>query len=560
MRWSRARDLLAVMLVAAAAPASAQFDFGVGVVSAPATADAGATITLSVIESSAAGAPSPYAYPYVVFYIANNPGMVGKEEVCPVHRQLETGTSQSVGCGGQLRQNLVSGRYYLTAVIVAGNYTDTNSLNDTSPSPTPIDVSYHPPDLSIAQVTAPASAVPGAEITVTAVESFAPGSSWAYLGPYVTFYLARDPGLTTRYYLCGVSPSLMSGMSRSVSCTGTVPYGLSPGSYYVGAVIQTGGYPTDGNPQNDIASVGPITLGPDLVAAELSVADVSAAGAWVTVADTVTNRGAAAGSFVVGYYLSTDATVTRGDVLLGSRAVPGLAAGAASGATTQLQLPAGVAGRFYLAAVADSALQVAEADETNNTSPIVAIDVVSDAAPPQITVTGVADGEITNAVPLSACYIATDDFLTSDEGTLDGIPFRGCATAVSEGIHSLTVTASDFAGHVTTFQASFTIDRSSPDLDVAWPTVGAVVGSLVNVSAAVSDLWGVAAVEANGAPLGLAQDGLYHGAIAMRPSAPRVVVRARDLAGNTRSVVVPIVLDTVCRAPPDERLNRHQIT
>ena len=90
------------------------------------------------------------------------------------------------------------------------------------------------------------------------------------------------------------------------------------------------------------------------------------------VTDTVLNQGlAAAGHFLVRYYLSLDPAVGPGDrLLLGKRAVPSLAAGAASAGTAVVWIPLGTApGTYYLLACADDTQVVAESDDGHNCRP-----------------------------------------------------------------------------------------------------------------------------------------------------------------------------------------------
>jgi subtilase family serine protease len=68
------------------------------------------------------------------------------------------------------------------------------------------------------------------------------------------------------------------------------------------------------------------------------------------------------------FYLSTNSSFDGGDVQLGSRALPALAAGASNAAATALAIPATTAaGTYFVIARADAETVVAETVETNNT-------------------------------------------------------------------------------------------------------------------------------------------------------------------------------------------------
>jgi len=108
---------------------------------------------------------------------------------------------------------------------------------------------------------------------------------------------------------------------------------------------------------------------PDLVIATVSGPARGAAGQPVSVSSTVKNQGKAnASAFKVGLYLSKDRTVKPSeDRLIGSYQVKKLAAGASSQAATKITIPTDVTpGAYYLGAVADNSLSVAEAREDNN--------------------------------------------------------------------------------------------------------------------------------------------------------------------------------------------------
>lgn len=87
----------------------------------------------------------------------------------------------------------------------------------------------------------------------------------------------------------------------------------------------------------------------------------------ITVSYTVKNQGLAAttSGTTVGVYLSTDATITTGDILIGNQVVSSLAAGASLGASASMQVNV-APGTYYLGAIADKDNSQQEFNETNN--------------------------------------------------------------------------------------------------------------------------------------------------------------------------------------------------
>ena len=111
-----------------------------------------------------------------------------------------------------------------------------------------------------------------------------------------------------------------------------------------------------------------VAIGPDLAVTALSAPATASAGLAIGVGDTTGNAsGAAAPATTTRFYLSVNATLDAGDVLLGSRLVPALAPGASSAGSTSLTIPAGTAsGAYYLIAKADGDDALGETSEVNN--------------------------------------------------------------------------------------------------------------------------------------------------------------------------------------------------
>jgi hypothetical protein len=128
---------------------------------------------------------------------------------------------------------------------------------------------------------------------------------------------------------------------------------------------------TVGSPSNatvTIVSDDVATTPPDLVVTKLTTnPKIGGAGLPLTIKDTTTNSGAGpAPATTTTLFLSTDANLDGGDTVLGSRAVPALAAGTSSAGSTNVTLPAGVVGKRWIIARADNANAAAESNEGNN--------------------------------------------------------------------------------------------------------------------------------------------------------------------------------------------------
>ena len=202
----------------------------------------------------------------------------------------------------------------------------------------------------------------------------------------VGFYLSKDAIITTLDIKIGsrVVSRLMAGQSSTAITTVTVPGTVLPGVYFVGACADTTnvqieatllGASLEGN--NCKAATGTINVvrNVDLIMSAVSSPDdMVIEGMDFIIDNTVKNAGTAAmlatPITTTKFYLSTDAIITSADtLLLGTRTVAGLAAGASSRALTVVTLPISVLpGVYYIGAIADGANQLIESVETNNSN------------------------------------------------------------------------------------------------------------------------------------------------------------------------------------------------
>jgi photosystem II stability/assembly factor-like uncharacterized protein len=105
----------------------------------------------------------------------------------------------------------------------------------------------------------------------------------------------------------------------------------------------------------------------NLSISSLKVPAVGGAGLSININDTTRNLGTgSAPSTTTAFHLSTDTTLSAGDIFLGSRPVPALTAGSNNKGNTAVTIPAGIVGRRYVIANADSGNVAAESNETDN--------------------------------------------------------------------------------------------------------------------------------------------------------------------------------------------------
>jgi subtilase family serine protease len=224
------------------------------------------------------------------------------------------------------------------------------------------------PDLRISSLTAPAYATAGGTISISDTTANLSASSPA--GASATrFFLSTNTTLDTADIVIGsrAVPALASGTSSAGTTPVTIPAATATGTYYILGKADSANVLAEKSESNNV-SARILRVGPDLVAAVRGIAGTPTAGATISVQDLTSDPSAVATpQSTTGYYLSTDNHFDAGDILIGRRTVPALAAGGSSLASAQAVIPAGtVPGAYYILAVADYPKVIVESDESNN--------------------------------------------------------------------------------------------------------------------------------------------------------------------------------------------------
>jgi Peptidase family M23/Divergent InlB B-repeat domain/CARDB len=109
---------------------------------------------------------------------------------------------------------------------------------------------------------------------------------------------------------------------------------------------------------------------PDLAVTVFTAPSTGAIGGQITVSATVANVGAGSvGAYRLGFYLSTDTTITTSDTYLNACDMAALAAGASQTCTGPITIPSSLfPGTYYLGVFADDLGSVGESSRSNNTA------------------------------------------------------------------------------------------------------------------------------------------------------------------------------------------------
>lgn len=193
------------------------------------------------------------------------------------------------------------------------------------------------------------------------------------------------------------------------------------------------------------------------------------------------------------------------------------------------------------------------------TEPPLARLVEVDGTPPDIQVTGVVDGQLSNQ-PLAPGVTVTDAHPGSSEVLLDGVPYVAGTPIEADGSHQLVVNAVDAVGNAAQRAIAFTIDRTPPALEVQQPLDNSAT-PLSHVPVLASTEAGIevevldqsSALIASSDSQGIAR----FPAVWLQPGDNTLRVRARDRAGNLSVIRSVRVLRLTSTAAPVEAVLEH---
>jgi hypothetical protein len=182
-------------------------------------------------------------------------------------------------------------------------------------------------------------------------------------------------------------------------------------------------------------------------------------------------------------------------------------------------------------------------DAAGNETPLAAIAFTVDNLAPQITITGITDGDLINhdvtpQIDVSDAHLATTTL------RLDGQPYASGSVIAASGAHVLRVEADDAAGNRATREVAFTIDREAPGVIVDTPVPDSTVASAAQEIAGRTEPDADVAVQAPGLDTVVRADanGVFRTAAAtLLPGSNALRLRATDRAGNVGDAVVVAV-------------------
>ncbi|MCB9757972.1 MAG: fibronectin type III domain-containing protein [Candidatus Omnitrophica bacterium] len=209
--------------------------------------------------------------------------------------------------------------------------------------------------------------------------------------------VATATSYTVKY---GTTPGQYSTSLDAGNVTSYTVPNLAAGTTYYFVVVANS---TQGSSSNSNEKSVTLVGHPDLVMTVVSSGFNSNTGSVIVVNDTIKNIGNGNSPSVrIAYYLSTDNTITTSDILLGTRIVPFLNAGASNSHSNVLPIAEDfVLGSYYLGAIADYDNAIDETDESNNTLVGNSVDIRPGADLYMPTLNGPATGIMGKTVTLN---------------------------------------------------------------------------------------------------------------------------------------------------------------
>ncbi len=284
----------------------------------------------------------------------------------------------------------------------------------------------------------------------------------------------------------------------------------------------------------------------------------------VTVRDVAANTGSATAAFAIDTVLPTVAilspapgrsvgenppTVSIQYADVGSGVDPATVAVRLDGAAVAGCTVGAVAASCAVPGLApgEHALAVELRDRAGNpASGGLGFDFVRDLAPPAIAIDAPADGGVGRAAAVLVTGTVSDDSGVEVAVAVNGQPATvadgrfSVFVPLAEGPNEIVATATDVAGRQASAQVSALLDTQPPALAVAAPADGSRTNAATaRVAGSAADAFGLDRVTVAGSPVALSL-GAFEAEVALDEGANSIEVRARDVAGNERTVVVAV--------------------
>lgn len=354
-----------------------QADLFVSQVSAAANVGLGATLPVTLTIQNLGGTSAP-AFTAELFLsttttLGVSPTSLGAFAVSA----LASGDATTLTRTPTVPANLAPGAYFVIArADTAGVVAESNENNNERASAV-VGVGASNVDLAVSQVTPPATATVNLAFPVTA--SVTNVGTVDITAPFVTrFYLSTDNTITAADTLVGEVSTAALGIGQNVTLTNTasLPVTVTSGVYFAGAIAEAASGETN-LANNAAASAITVAVSANAGAQDVAVTNVTGpvtatSGGFIAPTAAIANVGTVDVNavFNVRFFLSTDATVTTGDLFLGDVQLSSLRTGQAPQTLAPtFAVPAQLAsGSYFIGVIADPEGRLSDANRANNSS------------------------------------------------------------------------------------------------------------------------------------------------------------------------------------------------
>jgi|GEM_PF-3957701 len=294
--------------------------------------------------------------------------------------------------------DIEEGRYYLLAIVDPDN--DIDEMNEYQLPAGELQANNLDfrelhildtgmPDLKVSELTTVETSDWGETIAVNyTIDNIGTAEADAF---NLTFYLSNNASITNQDILLwktdGTGDPIstiieIDALTSNNNTSGLVtlllpeenPYGEN-GDFYIGVMVDSSAAIAEADEDNNVyAPEETITIGTvatvDLMAVHINAPAAAEPDQTIDIYSEIYNSGStAAGSFDIDFYLTSDGTIDASDILIGSRTIDELGAGAFDSITTSLTLPASLSdsyGQSFVIAMEMNASQAIEEKTYNN--------------------------------------------------------------------------------------------------------------------------------------------------------------------------------------------------
>jgi subtilase family serine protease len=341
--------------------------------SGPATAVSGGSLMVSDTAANiGAGILSRFS---VGFYLSSDPVITTNDLRIGgrvVTGTLAPGASSSGTTLLSIPAALPAGTYFLGAV--ADDLAARGEANEANNAilAGPITIPFSEVDLELSALAGPAQASTNASFFVTnTVRNIGKDGAASFT---VSLYLTHGPVIATNDFVVAsrTVPALAAGESSTEATLVTLGPQVNAGHYFLAALADSAVVVPETTKTNNtlVGAAIDIDVDMDLVMTSVRGPIAAGTGSAIFVTNTVQNAGATdvTLAFRVGFYLSSNATISLSNTFLGQRfVVGGLRAGQSNTEVTAFFLSEKLGQQVYfLSAIADYDANITESVETNN--------------------------------------------------------------------------------------------------------------------------------------------------------------------------------------------------